>query len=86
MYEGCSFGVVSELVDEELRLFPVSQLRFVFTLLIEKTIVHGFDEICVVAAVWLEMLRVEVINIGWHFVQELSVVRYHEQGRFPSLE
>lgn len=69
-----------------LYVLSVLLLRLVLPLLVLQSVLFGFNEVLVVAAVTVQPLGVQVDDVRHHGVQEVSVVGHHQDGGLPRLE
>lgn len=69
-----------------LYVLSVLLLRLVLPLLVLQSVLFGFDEVLVVAAVTVQPLGVQVDDVRHHGVQEVPVVGHHQDGGLPRLK
>ena len=65
---------------------PHVLLSIPLPLLVLHLLLFGLEELCVVAAVEVELLGVQVYHVGTDGVQEILVVRDDEDRRRPILK
>ena len=68
-----------------LYVLPVLQLGLVLSMLVLQSVFLGFHKVFVVATVTVEPLGVQVDDVGYHGVQEVSVVGDDQDGGLPRL-
>jgi len=66
-------------------VFAVLFLSLVLSLLVLKSLGLGLYERVVVAVVRVDALTVKMYNVGGNCVEELAVMRHHQNGRRPRL-
>lgn len=69
-----------------LYVLSVLLLRLVLPLLVLQSVLFGFDEVLVVAAVTVQPLGVQVDDVRHHGVQEVPVVGHHQDSGLPRLK
>lgn len=78
-------AVVTSVV-QYLYVLSVLQLGLVLPLLVLQSVLFGFNEVFIVAAVTVEPLGVEVDDVRYHGIQEVSVMRHDQDGGLPRLQ
>lgn len=71
--------------NPDLDVLSVLHLGLVLPLLVLQSVLFSFDEVFVVSTVTVQPLGVQVDDIRYHRVEEVSVVGDNEDGGLPCL-
>lgn len=66
-------------------MLSVLQLGLILSVLVLQSVFFGFNKVFIVAAVTVQPLGVQVNDVCYHSVEEVSVVRDDQDGGLPRL-